>query len=81
MTISIHCDSQVAIRVAHNSMYNGQKRHIRIRHSAVKQMLKHGVIFLEYVRSKRSLTDPLTKGLTKRIVLETSRGMGLQSME
>ena len=34
--ISLHCNSQAAIRVTHNSVYNGKKRHIRIRHSAVK---------------------------------------------
>jgi len=64
-TVSPHCDSQTAIRVAYNSVYNVQKRQIHIRHSAVKQMLKHGVIYLEYVISERNLTDPLTKGLTR----------------
>ena len=79
--ISLHCDSQVAIGVAHNGVYNGRKRHIRIRHGAVKQLLKHGVISLEYVRSEKNLADPLTKGLRRRVVLETSRGMGLKPME
>ena len=77
-SISLHCDSQAAIGVAHNSVYNGKRRHIRIRHSAVKQLLKHGVISLQYVRSEKNLADPLTKGLTRRVVLETSRGMGLK---
>jgi len=27
--ISLHCDSQVAIRVGHNSAYDGKRRHIR----------------------------------------------------
>ena len=36
MAISLHYDSQAAIKVAHNSMYNGKKRHIPIRHSAMK---------------------------------------------
>jgi len=64
--VSLHCDSQAAIGIAKNSVYNGKKRHIRIRHGAVKQLLKHGVIFLEYVRSKRNLTDPITKGLGRK---------------
>jgi len=34
--ISLHCDSQAAIGVAHNSVYNGKRRHICIIHSAVK---------------------------------------------
>ena len=80
--ISVHCDSQAAIGVTHNSVYNTKKkRHIRIRHGMVKQLLKHSVISLEYVRSEKNLTDPLTKGLPRRIVLEMSRGMGLKPME
>jgi len=78
--ISLHCDSQAAIGVAHNIVYNRKRRHICIRHSAVKQLLKHGVISLQYVRSEKNLADPLTKGLTRRVVLETSRGMGLKPM-
>ena len=79
--ISLHCDSQAAIGVAHNSIYNGKKRHIRVRHGAVKQLLKHGVISLEYVRSEKNLADRLTKRLPKRVVLKSSRGMGLKPME
>ncbi|GKC87897.1 retrovirus-related pol polyprotein from transposon TNT 1-94, partial [Tanacetum coccineum] len=40
--VSIHCDSQAAIGIAKNSVYNGKKRHIRIRHGIVKQLLKNG---------------------------------------
>ena len=47
MTISLRCDSQVAIAVAHNNLYNEKERHIRIRHSAVKQLLKHNITSLE----------------------------------
>jgi len=47
MTISLRCDSQVAIAVAYNNLYNEKKRHIRIRHSAVKQLLKHNITSLE----------------------------------
>ncbi|KAL0373734.1 UNVERIFIED_CONTAM: Retrovirus-related Pol polyprotein from transposon TNT 1-94 [Sesamum radiatum] len=75
--VSLHCDSQAAIGIAKNYAYNGKRRHIRIRHSAVRELLKNGIISLEYVRSERNLADPLTKGLTRRVILETSRAMGL----
>ncbi|KAL0451679.1 UNVERIFIED_CONTAM: Retrovirus-related Pol polyprotein from transposon TNT 1-94 [Sesamum latifolium] len=79
--VSLHCDSQATIEIAKNYTYNGKRRHIRIRHGAVKELLKGGIIFLEYVRSERNLANPLTKGLTRRIVLETSRAMGLKPLE
>ena len=59
--ISLHCDLQAALGVAHNRVYNGKRRHIRIRLSTVKQLLKHGVISLQYVRSEKNLANPLTK--------------------
>ena len=79
--VSLHYDSQTAIGIAKNSMYNGKKRHIRIKHGVVKQLLKLGVISSEYVRSERNLVDPITKGLTRKIILETSRGMGLRPID
>jgi len=79
--ISLHCDSQAAIGVAHHSVSNGKKRHIRIRHGVVKQLLKYGVVSLEYVRYEKNLVDPLTKGFRRRLVLESLRGMRLKPME
>ncbi|KAK4402771.1 hypothetical protein Sango_1017800 [Sesamum angolense] len=79
--VSLHCDSQAAIGIAKNYAYNGKRRHIRLRHSAVKELLKNGIISLDYVRSERNLVDPLTKGLTRRIILETSRAIGLKPLE
>ena len=75
-SVSLHCDSQAAIGVAKNNVYNGKERHIRIRHGVVKQLLKDGVIYLDYVRSERNLADPLTKGLPRKVVLDLSRGWG-----
>ncbi|KAF3628742.1 hypothetical protein FXO38_28084 [Capsicum annuum] len=59
--VSLHCDSQATIEIAKNSVYNSKKRHIRIRYDLVKQLLKDGVISLEYVRSERNLADPMIK--------------------
>ncbi|KAL0287408.1 UNVERIFIED_CONTAM: hypothetical protein Scaly_2765200 [Sesamum calycinum] len=67
--VSIYCDFQGAIGIVKNFAYNGIRRHIRIRHGTVKELFKNGIISLEYVRSERNLTDPLTKGLTRRIIL------------
>ena len=78
--VYILCDSQAAIGVANNNSYNGKKRHICMRHKVVRQFLKNGVIALDYVRSKKNLADPLTKGLARKQVEESSRGIGLKAM-
>ncbi|XP_074267011.1 uncharacterized protein LOC141590312 [Silene latifolia] len=52
---------QVAIGVAKNHVYNGKRRHIRIRHGVVKQLQKNGVIALDYVKS-----EPLLRSATEK---------------
>ena len=45
------CDCQAAISIAKNKAFNGQNRHICLRHEVVKQLLKDEVIFIDYVKS------------------------------
>lgn len=79
--VSLHCDSQAALGLATNSNFKGKKRHLRIRHGVLRQLLKNGVISLDYVRSERNLADPLIKGLPRRQIVDMSRGMGLKPEE
>ena len=80
-SISLHCDSQATIACARNKIYNGKKRHIRLRHNIVRQLIINGVIAMEFVRSEKNLADPLTRGLTRQLVYDTSRGMRLKPIE
>ena len=75
--IFMHCDCQATIAIAKNKSFNGKNRHIRLRYDAVKQLLKYKIILIDYVKSEMNLTNPLTKPLGRKIILETSRGMRL----
>ena len=77
-SLSMHYDCQAAIAIAKNKTFNGKNRHIRLRHNIVKQLLKDGIISINYVKSEVNLADPLTKPLEKKLIFETSRGMGLE---
>jgi len=79
--ISLHCDSQAATKL-HTTICITEKRDISLSdNGAVKQLLKHGVISLKHVRSKKNLTDLLTKGLPRKVILESLRGMGLKPIK
>ena len=78
--ICIHCHSQSAIERAQSHIYNSKSRHIRRRHNTVRQLLSNGIMTIEYIRSKKNIADPLTKGLTREQVSKSSRGMGLKPM-
>ena len=76
--MSIHCDCQAAISIIKNKTFNGKDKHIRLRHEVVKQLLKDGIISMDYVKSEVNLVDPLTKSLGRKLILEKSSGMGLK---
>ncbi|GJY99100.1 hypothetical protein Tco_0516530 [Tanacetum coccineum] len=75
--VCIHCDSIDALTRAKNQIYNGKSRHIRRRHNTIKDLLRNGIISVDYLKSKENIADPLTKGLCREQVIFTSRGMGL----
>ena len=75
--ICIH-DSQFVISRAQCNIYNSKFRHIRRRHTTIKQLLSTGVISIDYVKSKDNIDDPLTKGLNKDLVEKSSKGMRLK---
>lgn len=76
--ISIHCDSQATLSRAYNNVYNGKSRHIGMRHTQVNQLINDGVITVSYLRSSKNLADPFTKGLPRKLIESTSKGMGLK---
>ncbi|GJT76306.1 ATP phosphoribosyltransferase 1, chloroplastic [Tanacetum coccineum] len=71
--VCIHCDSMAALTRAKNHIYNGKSRHIRRRHNTIKDLLRNGIISIDYVKSKENIPDPLTKGLCREQVIFTSR--------
>ena len=79
--VSIHCNSMVALTRAKNQIYNGKSRHIRRRHKTIRDLLKNGIISIDYVKSKENIADPLTKGLNREQVSYTLRGMGLKPIQ
>ena len=79
--ILIHCDSTAAIGRVKNRYYNGKSRHIRRKHSTMRSYLSSGIITVDYIKSNDILADPFTKALAKDRYWNTSRGMGLKSIE
>ena len=77
-SISLYCDSETTLSRAYNKVYNGKSRHISLRHEYVYQLITDGVINIVYVKSSNNLADPLTKALSRALVVSTSSGMGLK---
>lgn len=65
--ICIHCNSQTTIGRTYSNIYNDKYRHIRCRHTTIKQFLATGVIFVHCMKSKDSIGDWLTIGLSREL--------------
>ena len=79
--ICIYCDSQFSISKTQANKYNGKSRHIRRRPNTNRQLLSIGVIYVNYVKSKDNIANPLTKGLNRELVEKSSKGMRLKPAE
>ena len=78
--VLIHCDSTAAIAKIKNRYYNGKRRQIRRKHSTIRECISNGAVRVDFVRTNENLADPLTKGLNREKVRETSSRMGLMSI-
>ena len=65
---------------AYSQIYNGKSRHLGVRHSMIRELIRNGVISIEFVRSQHNLADHLTKGLARDLVFKSVIGMGLKSI-
>ncbi|GJZ30399.1 zinc finger, CCHC-type containing protein [Tanacetum coccineum] len=73
--ISICCDSAATLTKAYNQIYNGKSRHLGVRHNIICELITNGVVSIEFLRSQQNLTDHLTKGLARDLVLKSAEGM------
>jgi len=68
----------IQILKVYSHVYNEKSRHIGFRHAYVHQLIKDGVITIDFVQTSENLIDPSIEGLARDFVLKTSRGMGLK---
>nr|GEW63416.1 zinc finger, CCHC-type [Tanacetum cinerariifolium] len=78
--ISIRCDSAPTMARAYSQIYNGKSRHLGVRHRMVRELIRNGVISIEFVRTQHNLADHLTKSLARDLVYKSVIGMVLKSI-
>lgn len=49
-----------------NPIYHSRTKHIDVRHHFVREVLKDGIIKIEYIPTTKMAADILTKGLPKQ---------------
>ena len=76
--LKLYCGNEPAVFCAHNNKSSGATKHIDIKFYVVKEQVQDQMICLEYVRTRKMLADPLTKGLPPKVFREHLAGMGLR---
>jgi hypothetical protein len=62
-------------------MYNSKSRHIHRRYNIVKYLFLNGILFTDYVQSKKNIVDSLIKGLSGKFMYNSSRRMRLKLLK
>src|SRR5436189_639814 len=59
--VRLHCDSQSAIYLAKNQVYQARTKHIDVRYHKIRELVSSSEMLLEKVYISKNATDMLTK--------------------
>ena len=77
--ILINCDNQTIIVKVRNSQDNMKSnKHVKRRLKSVRKLRNSEVIAVEYINTAKNLADPFTKGLSRTLIDNASKEMGLR---
>jgi len=80
--ILINCDNQTVTTKVKNSQDNMKSnKHVKRRLKSVRKLRSSGVIAVEYIQTAKNLADPSTKGLSRTVIDNASKEMGLRPIE
>ena len=77
--ILMNCDNQTVIVKINSSKDNMKSsRHGKMRLKSVRKLKNSEVITLDYIQTSKNLVDPFIKGLSRNVIDNASREMGLR---
>ena len=77
--VLMNYDNQTLIMKVSSSKDNMKSsRHVQRRLKSVRKMKNSGVITLDYIQTSKNLADPFTKGLSRNVIDNASREMGMR---
>jgi hypothetical protein len=75
----MNCDNQtVTVKVDSSKDNMKSSRHIKRQLMSVRKMRNSRVITLDYIHTKKNMTYPFTKGLSRNVIDAASKEMGLK---
>jgi hypothetical protein len=62
-SVPLMCDSSGAICLAHNTVFHGRAKHIKVRHHFLRDHVEKGQIEMIFIDTEKQLADIFTKPL------------------
>jgi hypothetical protein len=62
-SVPLMCDSSSAICLAHNLVFHGRAKHIKVRHHFLRDHVEKGDIEMKFIDTERQVADIFTKPL------------------
>jgi hypothetical protein len=62
-SVPLMCDSSSAICLAHNPVFHGRAKHIKVRHHFLRDHVEKREIEMKFIDTERQLADIFTKSL------------------
>ena len=76
--ITVYCDNRSTIELSKKDGYKPRTKHIDIRYHYVRDLIKQGLINVEFLSTNKMVADSLTKAVTKEKTEYCANLMGLK---
>ena len=78
-TLPMNFDNQTVIIKVNSSKDNMKSsRHVKRRLKSVRKIRNFGVVAVDYIHTSKNLADPFTKGLSRNVIDNASKEMGMR---
>lgn len=74
---TMFCDNSSTIKLSKNPVLHGRSKHIHVRYHFLRDLVKEGVINLEYCSTQVQLADVMTKAVKLEVFEELRKNMGI----
>ncbi|OIT36762.1 retrovirus-related pol polyprotein from transposon tnt 1-94 [Nicotiana attenuata] len=78
--ILVSCDSEAAISSTKDPLFHCKTKHINIKYSYARDMVRCKVVNVKYVFTKDVLADPLAKPLSRDAFVRHTKSQGLHRL-